>query len=56
MMNQNADLQHSVAQLLEEAAARTGFSTSEMEFLLECELDTEHLLDYITAVVSKRMN
>ena len=56
MINQSADLQHSVEQLLEEAAARTGFSPSQMEFLLECELDTEQLLDYITAVVSKRMN
>ena len=56
MMNPNMDVHRSVAQLLEEAAARTGFSPSEMEYLLECELDTEQLLDYISAVVSERMN
>lgn len=46
----------SVAQLLEQAAARTGFSPTAMEDLLECELNTDHLLEYITAVVSNRMN
>ncbi len=56
MMNSNPDIHRSVAQLLEEAAARTGFTASEMEYLLECELDTEYLLDYITAVVANRMN
>ena len=56
MINSNLDIHCSVAQLLEEAAARTGFTASEMEYLLECELDTEQLLDYITAVVQNRMN
>lgn len=42
--------------LLQEAAARTGFSASDMQELLECELNIDHLLDYITAVVSDRMN
>jgi hypothetical protein len=42
--------------LLQQAAARTGFSTFEMQELLECELNIAHLLDYITAVVSDRMN
>jgi hypothetical protein len=42
--------------LLQEAAARTGFSASEMQELLECELNIDHLLNYITAVVSDRMN
>ena len=42
--------------LLQEAAARTGFSASEMQELLECELEIDHLLTYITAVVSDRMN
>jgi hypothetical protein len=45
-----------VADIIEQAAARIGFSRSEMEDLLECELDTDHLLNYITAVVSDRMN
>ena len=42
--------------LLQEAAARTGFSASQMQELLECELNIDHLLTYITAVVSNRMN
>jgi len=42
--------------LLQEAAARTGFSAAEMQELLECELNVDHLLSYITAVVSNRMN
>jgi hypothetical protein len=42
--------------LLQEAAARTGFSASEMQELLESELNVDHLLSYITAVVSNRMN
>jgi hypothetical protein len=42
--------------LLEQAAARTGFSPIEMQELLECELHIDHLLDYISAVVSDRMN
>jgi hypothetical protein len=42
--------------LLQEAAARTGFSASEMQELLESALSIDHLLDYITAVVSNRMN
>jgi hypothetical protein len=45
-----------VADIIEQAAARIGLSRSEMEDLLECELDTDHLLNYITAVVSDRMN
>ena len=46
----------SMAELLEMASARTGFTPAEMEDLLDCELDTDHLLSYITAVTSKRMN
>lgn len=42
--------------LLQEAAARTGFSPSEMQELLESDLNIDHLLDYITAVVADRMN
>jgi hypothetical protein len=42
--------------LLQEAAARTGFSATEMQELLESELEIDHLLNYITAVVSDRMN
>jgi hypothetical protein len=46
----------SMAELLQEAAARTGFSPSEMEDLLESELTVGQLIDYIDAVVSQRMN
>jgi hypothetical protein len=42
--------------LLQEAAARTGFSATEMQELLECELNIDELLNYIAAVVSNRMN
>ena len=57
-MNLDLDLMPtpSVAQLLEEAAAQTGFTRAQIEVLLDCELDTAHLLEYITAVVSNRMN
>jgi hypothetical protein len=46
----------SVADLLQEAAARTGFSAAEMEAVLESDLTIDELLNYITAVVSRRMN
>lgn len=42
--------------LLQEAAARTGFTASEMQGQLECELNIDHLLSYIAAVVTNRMN
>ena len=47
---------HHVVQLLERASATTGFSAAEIVAMLDCELDTNQLLDYITAVMSKRMN
>ena len=47
---------HRVFQLLEQASATTGFSASEIVAMIDCELDTDQLLDYITAVMSKRMN
>ena len=43
-------------QLLEQASARTGFTPVEIVDLVDCDLDTEHLLGYITAVMSNRMN
>lgn len=46
----------SVQELLQEAAARTGFSTSQMQEVLESELTIDELLAYIDAVVSQRMN
>jgi hypothetical protein len=44
-----------VAELLE-ASARTGFSLEEIEALVNSDLELQYLLDYITAVISKRMN
>lgn len=46
----------SVGDIIEQAAARIGLSRTEMEDLLESELENDHLLAYITAVVSNRMN
>lgn len=46
----------SVAKLLLEAAERTGFTTEQIEALVDSELETLHLLDYITAVATNRMN
>jgi hypothetical protein len=45
-----------VAQLLQQASAKTGFTPAEIVALMDCELDTDHLLDYITAVMSNLMN
>lgn len=45
-----------VAQLLQETAARTGFTAAEMQEILESELSTDHLLEYITAYMSNLMN
>jgi len=47
---------HHVVQMLEQASATTGFSAAEIVDLVDCELDTGHLLEYITAVLSNRMN
>jgi hypothetical protein len=44
-----------VTELLE-ASQRTGFTLGEIEALVDSELETDHLLAYITAVVSRRMN
>jgi hypothetical protein len=41
---------------LQEAAAKTGFTVSDIQALVERELDTSHVLAYIRAVVSNRMN
>jgi len=41
---------------LEQAAARLGLTPAEVETMLDSELDLDYLLDYVTAVVSNRMN
>ena len=45
-----------VAELLLEASAITGFTLAKIEALVTSDLETDHLLEYITAVVSGRMN
>jgi hypothetical protein len=45
-----------VSQLLQEAASKTGFAVAEIEALVESELETCYLLDYITAVLNNRTN
>jgi hypothetical protein len=42
--------------MLEEALASTGFSVDEIEVILDSELDTSCVLEYITAVRRNRMN
>ena len=44
-----------VAELLE-ASAITGFTPAEIEAMVDSELETVHLLEYINAVISRRMN
>lgn len=45
-----------VSDLLREASARTGFAVADIEALVDSELETCYLLDYITAVMTRRMN
>ncbi len=45
-----------MSELLQRASATTGFSVSDIEELVACDLETRHLLDYITAIMSNRMN
>lgn len=45
-----------VAELLEKASARTGFSKADIQELVDCELSVSDLLDYVSAVMSGRMN
>jgi hypothetical protein len=46
----------SAAEALEMAAARIGLSPKQLVDLLESGLEIDHLVDYIDAVVSHRMN
>jgi hypothetical protein len=43
-------------ELFAQAANRGGFTVSDVQQLLESELELDHLLDYISAVASNRMN
>ncbi|HUA15347.1 MAG TPA: hypothetical protein VMG31_08610 [Verrucomicrobiae bacterium] len=54
--NRNLIMPGSRSGLLEEAAARIGLSPTQMEELLDCELNIDHLIAYIDALMSDRMN
>jgi hypothetical protein len=43
-------------QLMEEAQSAGGFTSSDLEAILESELHTDHMLEYINAVLANRMN
>ena len=43
-------------ELMQMASTITGFSIDEIERLLDSDLETCHLLDYVTAVMTKRTN
>jgi hypothetical protein len=48
--------QIALVHLIESASATTGFTAADIASMINSELETDHLLDYITAVVSNRMN
>jgi hypothetical protein len=48
--------QSSLNSLIKQASAETGFTPVDIAAMINSELEIDHLLDYITAVVSKRMN
>ena len=56
MVLNDQSVTQSVGEMLELAAARLGMTPIEMADLLESELNTDHLLAYVTAVMSNRMN
>jgi hypothetical protein len=43
-------------EVLVEALSDTGFTLDDIEVILECELDTSHVAEYIAAVRRNRMN
>ena len=48
--------QIALVHLIESASATTGFTPAEIAAMVNSELEIDHLLDYITAVISNRMN
>lgn len=43
-------------ELIEQVSYRTGFSAAQVASLIDSELDITHVLEYLTAVLSNRMN
>ena len=54
--NDNLAVRHDTGEILEQAAARMGFTAADMEALLESDLNIDQLLEYLQAVLSDRMN
>ena len=48
--------QHNLTYMIEQASARTGFTPADIAALVNCDLNLDHLLEYITAVMASRMN
>ena len=44
------------AELIEQVSYRTGLSAGQVASLIDCELEIKYVLEYITAVLSDRMN
>lgn len=53
---QDPILQLSQSELIEQVSYRTGLTPSQVATLIDCELDILHLIQYLNAVVSNRMN
>lgn len=48
--------QHDLSHLIARASAETGFSVTDISAMVDSDLETSHLLNYINAVISDRMN
>ena len=48
--------QHDLSHLIQRASAETGFSASDIAAIVDSDLEMGHLLNYINAVMSHRMN
>ncbi len=53
---QDPVMQLSQSELIEQVSYRTGLTPSQVSTLIDCELEIQHVLEYLTAVVSNRMN
>jgi hypothetical protein len=49
-------MQLSQSELIEQVSYRTGLTPSQVASLIDCELDINHILEYLNAVVSNRTN
>ncbi len=49
-------MQLSQSELIEQVSYRTGLTPSQVATLIDSELEIQHVLEFLTAVVSNRMN